>query len=134
MFFCIKLSIIFISRLRNQICEYLFSTTTLRFRKPFKPKKPDESPLRTLAILQVCRRIYEDVKLMWLGLVSFDFPDMYVMVDRLTPLSTLDLSRLRHVHVDADSLGLSFDGEGNDRQRWDRFIRTLKEAQGYSLD
>lgn len=86
----------------------------------------------SLALLRVCRQIYEETKSLWLGRILFDFNHVITLLDKLSLLPDLTLSRIRFIRVSADPLVLRV--EGQNHHPFFRLLWALKMLPGLRLD
>ncbi|RMJ14400.1 hypothetical protein CDV36_005952 [Fusarium kuroshium] len=121
--------------LRLKIYEYIFSPKRLqwRFRKSGPAARPKNKPRHTLALIQTCRRVRDDLGDSWLSQVHLTFRKPDIMLDMLTELPVSSLSSIRHVRVTAESV-LTQPPPGRTRTELYFLSALLKLLPGLRLD
>lgn len=96
--------------MRNKVYNYLFCSTRLTHGKRpidrynYKIMKP---AAHSLAILYVCRQTNREASSFWVGTVLFHFEDGEDMLNKLSPLPTSTVSKIRHMRIGGRLLATS---------------------------
>ncbi|ESZ96293.1 hypothetical protein SBOR_3348 [Sclerotinia borealis F-4128] len=91
----------FPAEIRQMIFKHLFDSTRLTFgyrqiKYGFRKVLPSRN---ALAILRVCRQIYQEADHLWLSRVLFNFEDGMTLIDKLSSLPISTLEQIRHVRT-----------------------------------
>lgn len=120
--------------LRDKVYDFLFLSTRVTFGKRSTGRissKTMKPAANSLALLRVCRRIFEETKPLWLGRILFNFESSESLLDKLSLLPLNTLSQIRYVRVRGETLMLSYD---YDQDVYHRLVWTLKLLPGLRLD
>ncbi|KAH8586940.1 hypothetical protein B0O99DRAFT_472899, partial [Bisporella sp. PMI_857] len=119
--------------LRREVYDFLFMSTRVTFgnrstgRIKHKKIKPAS---HSLALLRVCRQIFEETKSLWLGLLLFNFERIEYLLDKLSSIPSPTLSQIRHLRTRGHPLILPFE----DDDVYYRLAWALKLLPGLRLD
>lgn len=86
----------------------------------------------SLAILLTCRQIYEEAEGLWIYRVLFNFESAEAILDKLSPLSSSTISKIRYVRVACPTLLLQ--PLGDEEDVYYRLVWALKLLPGLRLD
>ncbi|KAF2107019.1 hypothetical protein BDV96DRAFT_308498 [Lophiotrema nucula] len=86
---------------RDEIYRLVFTATRLRIGERWKDdirhlSKPAKD---SLALLQTCKQLHEEIGDTWKSYVLFDFVSVFSFMDTLSSLPTASLDRVRHARV-----------------------------------
>ena len=116
--------------LRDKVYNFLFLSTRITFGKRIAGRydykfnfmstrtvgertagrnKYIKPAAHSLALLRVCRQIFDETKSLWLERVLFNFESIEGIFDKLLYLPSATLSRIRYLRTREDSWILSFD-------------------------
>jgi hypothetical protein len=84
---------------RDKIYKYLFSVRLNIGRDSLRRNTRALVPIvpNALAILRTCQKAYQDTRTLWLSCVLFLFLDPAIMVNKLLPLPSSTVEKIRHI-------------------------------------
>lgn len=87
--------------LRDMIVEHLFDSTRLTFgHRQISSEYRRVLPARNaLAILRVCKQMYQETNNIWISRVLFDFEDTFPLLDKFSLLPISTISQIRNVRI-----------------------------------
>ncbi|KAF7959245.1 hypothetical protein EAE96_002760 [Botrytis aclada] len=87
--------------LRDMIYEHLFDSTRLTFgHRQINCEYRKVLPARNaLAILRVCKQMYQETSNIWINRVLFDFEDNFPLLDKFSLLPFSTISKIRNVRI-----------------------------------
>ncbi|KAF7906884.1 hypothetical protein EAF00_001162 [Botryotinia globosa] len=87
--------------LRDMIVEHLFDSTRLTFgHRQISSEYRKVLPVRNaLAILRVCKQMYQETSDIWISRVLFNFEDTFPLLDKFSLLPISTISRIRNVRI-----------------------------------
>ncbi|KAF7894757.1 uncharacterized protein EAF01_010207 [Botrytis porri] len=87
--------------LRDMIIEHLFDSTRLTFgHRQISCEYREVVPARNaLAILRVCKQMYQETSNIWISRVLFDFEDTFPLLDKFSLLPISTISQIRNVRI-----------------------------------
>ncbi|KAF5877858.1 uncharacterized protein Bfra_000020 [Botrytis fragariae] len=87
--------------LRDMIVEHLFDSTRLTFghRKISSEYRKVLPARNALAILRVCKQMYQETSNIWISRVLFDFEDTFPLLDKFSLLPISTISQIRNVRI-----------------------------------
>jgi hypothetical protein len=96
---------------RDKVYNFLFLSTRVTFGTRFNDGSPKYimPAAHSLALLSVCRQIFDETKTLWLQRLLFNFESVESLFDKLSPLPSATLSQIRYLRTRQDSWILSFD-------------------------
>ncbi|KAM0421332.1 hypothetical protein ACHAPT_010862 [Fusarium lateritium] len=92
--------------LRLAIYSYVFSHEGLDWGR--SPANKRRNTFRTIALIQTCRRARDEIGDTWIGQVQLSFMKPEVMLDTLTALPAVTLSKIRHLRLSTEPLIVRF--------------------------
>ncbi|KAM0153364.1 hypothetical protein ACHAQE_007694 [Botrytis cinerea] len=87
--------------LRDMIFDHLFDSTRLTFgHRQIRFEYRKVLPARNaLAILRVCKQMYQETSKIWINRVLFDFEDSFPLLDKFSLLPISTISQIRNVRI-----------------------------------
>lgn len=100
--------------LRDKVYDFLFMSTRVTFgaRSTGRTEHKNIKPAAySLALLRVCRQIFEETKTLWLRRLLFNFESIICLLDKLSSIPSTALSQIRHLRTRGHPLVLSFEDD-----------------------
>jgi hypothetical protein len=114
------------------VYDVLFLSTRVTFGTRFNDGIPKYimPAAHSLALLRVCRQIFDETKTLWVQRLLFNFESVESLFEKLSSLPSATLSQIRYLRTRQDSWILSFD----DVKYYHGLASILKLLPGLRLD